>query len=1402
MMLVLYDEWKLFMGVNNDLKSSGKAVLSFLIAAEMVLGSGWAAGPVVAAAAPQAGAPYTADGSYDVSVPHIIVNQIYGGGDPGTTGGYFSSGYIELYNQTDTDVDLKGWSLQYSDPNMNGTWSKLDLSGTIKAHSSYLVTDSKVNPSFQNDIRTKGDQVWPELLFYNKGMKVVLLSSTELLQAANPFQDRPEGYVDMIGTAGNDNGSTIDGYENDYPTGKTEGTSKQKSVRRDQFTDTDNNKADLRQIGFETLDAGALNLFRPHNRADGPWGISVPELGIATQALPDARVGSPYSVTLAVYGGVGPYIFAASGLPEGLTLEASSGKITGTPSLEGSNTVTLSVYDSSSVPMTAQSVLSLQVEKAAGGATPDRISITKIGGYSVGTTNKDGGVAEIVRYNPDNGKFYLVNGSSHPATVDIVNLGEGTHPQKETSINVEALSETDGFQYGDLTSVDINTATQRIAVAVQEADGMKNGKVLVLDYSGELLASYEAGVQPDMVKFTKDGRNILTADEAEPRSLEGDPEGSVTVIDTVLNSVDKVKFTDPSVIDDLVHIRGAADPVTKQIMGAGAKEDAVRDLEPEFIELSGDQRTAYVALQENNAIAAVDIASRQVLWVKGLGVKDLNDPRNALDLLKDDRIHLENVPFYGVYMPDGISGYSVGGKSYLFTANEGDATEWDSKVNASKVGDMKGLLLPKSPAALFLNGQSQYDGVEVMSDMGHDGIYMYGARSFSIWDADTMKQVYDSGSDFEKITAERLPDVFNASNSNTTLDSRSPKKGPEPEYVKVGQVGQKALAFIGLERIGGLMTYDVTNPEQPGFVSYIHSREFTPKNNLNTDTGPEGIDYIPATASPTGLPLVLVANEVGGTVAVYQLNVTKVTLDQASLSLKAGGATASLQATVVPVGEGAATATWISSNPEVASVDSSGKVTPLTQGEAVISAYSADGYGEAQAKVSVSEADPVAPSPEPSPSPSPSPAPSPGGNSGSNPGTVPGSSPSPSPAASPNGAASSPNVTVEGSKVILKVNGVLDTAGQASATLDLKTLEAAMGRMTAGADGELVVRLDSDGAAQKVRLNLPAGVFKAISTSAASRVTWDTAIGSVSFNRAALEAVSSAAGTEEISFSVAKSTAAASAKVGGRPVVDLTLRAGSKTLGQLGQGRVTVNIPYTLSADEDPKALVAYSRSEKGVFSAIPHSSYDALAGALTFTANHFSTFAVGYNPVSFADIGNSYARDAITYLAAREVISGVSEGRFAPKSGLTRADATLLLAHMGGADLSTAAESSFTDVKPSDYYAAAAAWGNRNGIVSGIGGGRFDPKAGVTREQLAVMIHRLAEAMDWSLPVSAAGAAFADQQQISAYALEAAEQMQQAGIISGRSTAGSNGKQFDPKAAASREETAQMLAKLLKLAE
>ncbi|WP_409274871.1 choice-of-anchor I family protein [Neobacillus sp. SCS-31] len=516
---------------------------------------------------------------------------------------------------------------------------------------------------------------------------------------------------------------------------------------------------------------------------------------------------------------------------------------------------------------------------------PTSMEVKKIAGYNMGMTNEDGGVAEIVKYNADNKKFYVINGAGQ--TIDIVSLkklkkssGEEQQLQKEKSINIADAVNTDQFTYGDVTSLDIDTSRNVVVAAVQEADYTKNGKIIVMNYDGKILKTYDAGVQPDMVKLTDNGKYILSADEGEPRAglEQEDPEGSVTIVEVKTGKVTKVKFKDENVIDDDVHIRNN-----------GTKADAVKDFEPEYIAVSKDGKKAYVTLQENNAIATIDIKAGKVLSVKSLGYKDHSIPGNELDAARNGKIELERLPILGAYMPDSVAYVKIDGVDYLVTANEGDATEWPEEdstfVNVADFKDVKdtiefdsslfkGMTAEEAQAAFDkLKNSAGYQKLEVLTDRGNDAIYTLGGRSFSIWKADTMELVYDSGSDFETITSQRFPDVFNWSNDDDEFEKRSTKKGPEPEDVKIGKIGNDVYAFIGLERIGGVMAYNISNPEKAQFANYFNSRDFS--KAIAGDVSPEGLEFIDANSSPTKKPLVLVGNEVSGTVSVNEIQIEK-----------------------------------------------------------------------------------------------------------------------------------------------------------------------------------------------------------------------------------------------------------------------------------------------------------------------------------------------------------------------------------------------------------------------------------------------------------------------------------------------------------------------------------------------
>ena len=156
------------------------------------------------------------------------------------------------------------------------------------------------------------------------------------------------------------------------------------------------------------------------------------------------------------------------------------------------------------------------------------------------------------------------------------------------------------------------------------------------------------------------------------------------------------------------------------------------------------------------------------------------------------------------------------------------------------------------------------------NDGEYEALYAYGARSFTIWDSNGLV-VFDSGDDFERITASIHGNAFNNNNDENEGDSRSANKGPEPEALTVGQVGGKTYAFIGMERLGGIFVYDVTNPYDAKFVDYVINRDLTEGGDLIGDSAPEGMVFVDATNSPTGNALVIIGNEVSGTVSVWQI---------------------------------------------------------------------------------------------------------------------------------------------------------------------------------------------------------------------------------------------------------------------------------------------------------------------------------------------------------------------------------------------------------------------------------------------------------------------------------------------------------------------------------------------------
>lgn len=544
-------------------------------------------------------------------------------------------------------------------------------------------------------------------------------------------------------------------------------------------------------------------------------------------------------------------------------------------------------------------------------ASRQSIALSFLGRYESGVFAQ--GAAEIVSYNPATKQAFVVNAAA--GTVDILDIAAPSTPVKvgtlniATDINNALAAITDNSQLGAANSISVHNGI--IAVAVEANPKTNNGYVAFYQATDKsFLSAVEVGALPDMVTFTPDGKKVLVANEGEPNNAyDIDPEGSISVIDVsngasnlTAANVTKISFTDFNVGAS----RASELPNNVRIFGvnaSGEKATVAQDLEPEYITVSSDSKTAWVSLQENNALVTVDLNNTTISKITGLGYKNHGTVGNELDASdRDNGINIRSWPVWGMYQPDSIASYQFNNKNYIVTANEGDARAYSGfseeirvKDIVSNGGTINLANLTNFSFAGLINADNNLGRLRITSTLGwkndgvcvlpkgkptnceYNGLYAYGTRSFSIWDATTGKLVFDSGSDFEKITAQRLATDFNSNHEENGMDGRSDDKGPEPEALTIGKVGSYTYAFIGLERVGGIMVYDITEPENIRFVQYINTRDFsaTPKNGNAGDLGPEGFKFVDAKDSPNGQPLLLVGNEISGTTAIYQINTVK-----------------------------------------------------------------------------------------------------------------------------------------------------------------------------------------------------------------------------------------------------------------------------------------------------------------------------------------------------------------------------------------------------------------------------------------------------------------------------------------------------------------------------------------------
>lgn len=498
-------------------------------------------------------------------------------------------------------------------------------------------------------------------------------------------------------------------------------------------------------------------------------------------------------------------------------------------------------------------------------------TLNRLGSYQNGASGTNS--AEIVAHDPSTQRLYVAN--SVGGKLDILSLANPAAITPVASINIQP--------YGGINSVAVRNGV--VACAIENADPQQNGSVVFFDQNGAFLKQVTVGALPDMITFSPNGQLLVTANEGEPKSdYSVDPEGSVSVIDfsggvagITQASVTTVGFGGYNIQAATLRAAGI------RLYGgtAAAPSSVAQDLEPEYVAVSADSRTAYITLQENNAIATLDLSTRQFTSLRTVGYQDHSKAGFSLDASdQTPEILMANWPVRGMRQPDAIAAFEVAGQRYLLTANEGDAREYNALNEINRISEAAYVLDPTvfPNAALLKNAQvlGRLNVTNKLGDTDGDGdfdeIYALGGRSFSVYNANTGALVHDSGDLLERVTSTdpTYGAIFNASNTtgNPARKNRSDDKGPEPEGVTTGMIQDTVYAFVSLERIGGVVVFNVNDPTQPKLVQYVNNRSTTTGTG---DQGPEGIVFITATNSPTGQPLLLLANEVSSTVSVYSI---------------------------------------------------------------------------------------------------------------------------------------------------------------------------------------------------------------------------------------------------------------------------------------------------------------------------------------------------------------------------------------------------------------------------------------------------------------------------------------------------------------------------------------------------
>ena len=508
------------------------------------------------------------------------------------------------------------------------------------------------------------------------------------------------------------------------------------------------------------------------------------------------------------------------------------------------------------------------------------------------------GGAEISAVDTASKRLFITNGAKN--TIDIVDISNVLKPKLIKAVSLTANGAT-GIQ-------SVAAKNGVVLVAAIMASKTAPGRIFVMDVNGKLRTAdgIAVGALPDSVTISPNGKFAIVANEGEPTNYcltngalpeTTDPLGSVSIINlsSKTPTATTIDFKSYSERQNAITYAGG------RIFGPNAS--VAQDLEPEYAAFSADSKFAFVTLQENNAVATVDVETGAIINIVGLGVKNHNLFNTGLDSSdRDSKIDIVARNIQGMYLPDAIGTVDAGGNTYMITANEGDAREYAcllggtdaTKLEAEdpRLADVADTTVDSTFKGSGIAGRmkvtqfspANISGEAIRSTTKVKDAFSFGTRSFTVWKTNLNNGVFpadlvfDSGDAIERIIAQERPRYFNTdwNTSNgfiNPFESRSASKGPEPEGLAIGKAYGRTWMVLVLERDNGVMLYDVTNPVKPMFRQYLNTS--IPGGDIQLgsagDVSPEGVLFLEAAQSPTGKPMVVVSYELSGSVAFFEV---------------------------------------------------------------------------------------------------------------------------------------------------------------------------------------------------------------------------------------------------------------------------------------------------------------------------------------------------------------------------------------------------------------------------------------------------------------------------------------------------------------------------------------------------